>query len=331
MPQPQTWKCIQTLKHKDLVYHLVFSSDGQSIASVYRRRNPKSISLWSIRTGECKKIFTDEDDTNSIGDIALSPDGQTIITNGKETGQIKLWSVQKGQKREEASGHSKGVTSYVFSPDGQTLASVGKDGIIKLWSVQVEGFILWSATKLQLRKTLTGHSDEVKYIVFSPDGQTLASGSTDKSIKIWSVQTGQILQNITAADYSGGLGSQKSLAFSPDRETLISVNSSPSNRSDSINLCIKWWSVRTGSLLQTIPFSVRASIWSIALCPDGEILALGTLEPTNTIKLLSVRTGQEIQNLMGHSSTVSTVAFSPDGQTLASGSGDKTIKIWRRN
>ncbi|MFB2881865.1 WD40 repeat domain-containing protein [Floridanema aerugineum] len=67
-----------------------------------------------------------------LQDIALSPDRKTIITNGSETGQIKLWSVQKKQKREQVSGHSN-VTSVVFSPDGQTLASGSADKTIKIW------------------------------------------------------------------------------------------------------------------------------------------------------------------------------------------------------
>jgi TonB family protein len=163
-----------------------------------------------------------------------------------------------------------------------------------------------------LLQTLTDHSGWVTSGAFSPDGQTLANGSRDKTIKLWNVKTGNLLQTLT-----GHSKWVNSVAYSPDGQTLASGSSDKT---------IKLWNVKTGKLLQTL---TGHSGWviSVAYSPDGQTLASGSFD--KTIKLWNVRTGKLLQTLTGHSSLVNSVAYSPDGQTLASsGSGDKTIKLW---
>ncbi|MFM7364044.1 MAG: protein kinase domain-containing protein [Cuspidothrix sp.] len=206
----------------------------------------------------------------------------------------------------------------------------------------------------KLLQTLTGHSDWVWSVAYSPDGQTLASGSVDKTIKLWNVKTGNLLQTLT-----GHSELVKSVVYSPDGQTLAigsydktiklwdvktgkllqtleghsnsvrSVAYSPDGQtlaSGSDDKTIKLWNARTGKLLQTFTGHSR-SVGSLAYSPDGQTLASGSYD--NTIKLWNARTGKLLQTFTGHSRSVGSVAYSPDGQTLASGSGDKTIKIWR--
>ena len=132
-----------------------------------------------------------------------------------------------------------------------------------------------------LETTLTGHSKSVISVAYSPDGQTLASGSDDTTIKLWNVKTGNLLQTLT-----GHSSQVNSVAYSPDGQTLAS---------------------------------------------GGYTQAMAIASSVNTIKLWNVKTGNLLQTLKGHSDWVYPVAlaYSPDGQTLASGSSDKTIKIWR--
>jgi uncharacterized protein YjiK len=164
---------------------------------------------------------------------------------------------------------------------------------------------------LQLQQTLTGHSDSVNSVAYSPDGQTLASGSVDSTIKLWNVKTGNLLQTLEGHSYS-----VNSVAYSPDGQTLAS---------GSVDSTIKLWNVKTGNLLQTLE---GHSSWvnSVTYSPDGQTLASGSED--NTIKLWNVKTGKLLQTLEGHSKSVYSVAYSPDGQTLASGSEDNTIKLW---
>ena len=155
------------------------------------------------------------------------------------------------------------------------------------------------------------HGDVVKCVAFSLDGKTLASGSGDKTIKLWDVATGQ--ERATLRGHSNWVSS---VAFSRDGKTLAS---------GSWDNTIKLWDVATGQERATLR-GHSEPVNSVGFSPDGKTLASGSWD--NTIKLWEVATGQERASLRGHSESVYSVAFSPDGKTLASGSFDSTIKLW---
>ncbi|MEH2181504.1 serine/threonine-protein kinase [Nostoc sp.] len=162
-----------------------------------------------------------------------------------------------------------------------------------------------------LKRTLTGHSSKVYSVAISPDGKTLASGSSDKTIKLWNLATGEQIRTLTGHSYS-----VNSLAISPDGKTLAS---------GSYDYPIKLWNLVTGEQIRTLT-GHSDSVGSVAISPDGNILASGSFD--KTIKLWNLETGEQIRNLTGHSDSVWDLAISPDGKTLASGSVDKTIKLW---
>ena len=184
--------------------------------------------------------------------------------------------------------------------------------------------------------TLTGHSNSVNSVAISPDGQILVSGSDDKTIKIWQLSTGEELRILT-----GHSESVNSVAISPDGQilvssshTVVSVRTVVNYNSEShtavmgnvyntINK-IKIWQLSTGQELRTLEGD--ASVLSLAISPDGQILVSGSAD--NTIKIWQLSTGEELRTLTGHSESVNSVAISPDGQILVSGSDDKTITIW---
>ncbi len=161
-----------------------------------------------------------------------------------------------------------------------------------------------------LPRTLNGHSSDVNSVAFAPNGQLLASGSDDNTIKLWNLATREEIRTL-----KGHSNHIYSVAFAPDSKTLAS---------GSEDKTIKLWNLIAGENRTLTGHSNWVN--SVAFSHDGKILATGSVD--KTIKLWNVETGKEIRTLTGHSQGVQSVAFSPDDTTLASGSWDKTIKLW---
>ncbi|MHC5611443.1 MAG: protein kinase domain-containing protein [Nostoc sp.] len=196
----------------------------------------------------------------------------------------------------------------------------------------------------QCVQTLKGHSSMVHAIAISSDGQFIASGSNDKTIKLWQVDTGKLVRQLGRWS-SGHSNMVHSVAFSPISPNLYDQEKSgkPVGIADrnwgilasgSWDNTIKLWDVNTGKEIRTL---IGHANWvnSVAFSPDGKFLASGSADCT--IKLWQVHTGIEIQTITGHSDSVSSVAYCPktpttnskDRQLVASGSNDYTIKLWQ--
>ncbi|HKQ06771.1 MAG TPA: hypothetical protein VJ464_16675 [Blastocatellia bacterium] len=158
---------------------------------------------------------------------------------------------------------------------------------------------------------LRGHTDPVISVAYSPDGKLLASGSKDKTIKLWEVSSGKPLGTL-----QGHEDSVLSVIFSPDGKVLASSSSDKT---------IKLWEAGSGKLLSTLE-GHGAAVSLVAFSPDGKLLASGSYD--KTIKLWEADSGKLLNTLQGHAGFVSSVAFSPDGKLLASASDDATIRLW---
>jgi WD40 repeat protein/class 3 adenylate cyclase len=202
------------------------------------------------------------------------------------------------------------VTSVAFSPVGTTLAAGSADGTVRLWD---------AATHRQIT-TLTGPTGPVTSVAFTPDGTTLAAGSADGTVRLWDVASHRQITALT-----GPTGPVTSVAASPDGKTLAA---------GSANGTVRVWDVASH---RQIPRVTRPTgpVTSVAFGPDSTILA--TADADHTVRLSNPTpcecgffsgSASGLIALSGRTGAVNSVAFSPDGTTLATGSADGTVRLW---
>ncbi len=170
-------------------------------------------------------------------------------------------------------------------------------------------------------RTLAGHAEAVRSVAFSADGKTLASGSFDKTVKLWDVATGQEQAtfrshgetHVAAADVRPGVNS---LAFTPDGKILATSG---------LDASIKLWDVAAKKELHTLT-GHSDRVLSIAMAPDGKTLASASED--RSLRIWEIDTGKQQSALFDNNGAVSSVAFADGGRTLISGASDGAIKLW---
>lgn len=195
-----------------------------------------------------------------------------------------------------------GILCAAFSLNG-TLLATGMDCDVCLWQM---------AEYRQL-KVLKGHKGWVQSIAFSPDGQLLASGSSDQTIRLWDLQTGQCLKTLR-----GHTSWIQSIAFSPDGQLLASGSNDQT---------VRLWDIDSegGQCLSVLP-GHTSRILSVAFCLDRQTLISSSED--QTVRRWQIETGECLQVLNIHVNWVLSIALSPDGKTLATRSDGKTVKFW---
>ncbi len=280
-----------------------------------------------------------------IIDVAISPDGQWLA-GGTNEGEVRLWDARTRQPEWGFTVHSAPVWSVAFSPDSQMLAVTWQDNGIGLWYI-ADNLL---PTRDQPHIVLHGHTQAVLALDFSPNGKLLASGSEDGTVRLWDMT--QLKPDISVAPnylyLSGHEGWVWSVAFAPDSQTLFSGGD------DGL---VHIWHIpgnieRMLTLSTDVPLPLplnhqtlaahQARIWAVRFSPTGQIFA--TASSDKQIRLWQkgpdaeaypgtdahppINQWQPYHIFSGHKGRVVTLAFSPDGKLLMSGSSDFTVRVW---
>ena len=212
-------------------------------------------------------------------------------------------------------GHTSRVNSVAFSPDGKFILSGSNDATMRLWETETG----------KERQIFKGFPSFIFSVAFSPDGRYAAMGGRDTTLYLWDISSGKELRK-----FSGHTGSIHSVAFSPDGQQLVSV---------SWDKTVRLWDVKTGSQLRKFSGHTEEVV-AVAFSPDGRSVLSGSWD--KTLRLWDVKTGKELRRFLGHTQpaapkgytnkimAVTSVAFSPDGRLIVSGSGgkDQTVRLW---
>ena len=252
-----------------------------------------------------------------VRSVAFSPDSQTVATATERnedqrliTGEAALFDTKTGALKKTFI-YPGDVASVTFSPDGRLFAA-GSGALLEPGNVKI-----WNARTWKVRQVLTGFKSDVESVAFSPDNARVVTGSRDKTVEIWDVQTGAILRLLD------GQGEVFSVAYSPDgRFVAAGSGSSGSGAPGRVSV----WDANTGTLLWTRNAHSERCL-SVTFSKDGQML--GSAGNDNTVRLWNPQNGRLLRMLEAHDVLmVCGVAFAPDGKRVACGGSDGRARLW---
>ena len=300
------------MHHGGPVRSLLYSPDGKTVISgsdMYDSSgSTQTIRCWDVNSGKEVRQFvipprkTPGGNQNAVTSLALSSDGKTLAA-GTTDGSIYLWDFATGKQLHECQGVQG--TSVVFSHNGKVLASCGAfEGVpsqVRLWEV---------STGKELRR-LAVELPSIGAVAFSPISDTLAVNGDGKIVIILDAATGEVLHKL-----EGHVNTimWRGVAFSRDGKTLASGD---------IAGDVRVWSVESGKQLQQLGH--QSVLWAVGFGADGMLATSGF---GDGIRFWDAQTGKQLRHLRGLPGDVDSLAFSPDGKTLACGNSNGVISFW---
>lgn len=302
---------------------VAYTPDGQSVAVAHREG---LVQLWDLASGEAGLVLTEP--RGAIEAMAISGDGELLVT-GNRAGQLSLWALPTGQLQQVMETKAGAIDALAFSADGRRMASTHGDRAVRLWDVDRQ-------QGAQLCHTLLGHSQMVWSVVFGPPParpalarQLLVSGSSDQTVRVWDAETGQSLYTM-----HGQPRALASMAISPRPAALPGTTAVADQglpwllAAVSYDRLVHLWQGHGSQIYgaRQVLRGTRGLPFTVAITPNARIVASAGSD--HEIDLWDVASGELLQTLRGHTSSVLCLVFHPDGELLASGSTDGTVRLW---
>ncbi|MCB0165199.1 MAG: TIR domain-containing protein [Anaerolineae bacterium] len=287
--------------HTAEVQAIAYSPDGEFLAS---GSDDQSVRLW--HTGAPSAAPLTLVDNMLVGNLAFSPVDPNLLAVLVDN-TVQLWRVNPASQVGLLEGQAGELRSLAFSRDGQRLAAGDGDGAVWLWDV--------TEPAEASPQSLLSHESVVLSLAFSPDGHWLASGDLEGQINLWDLTAGVPEPQPLPSTHLEGISG---LAFNPNGQSLASA---------SFDGLVNLWSLDTLEP-QPLPLENTLDVETLTFSPDGQYLLIGGGD--NNVGLVWRWDLAEAEGvaLRGHRGRVFSLAFSPNGQTLASASFDGTVQLW---
>jgi len=335
--------------HLNIVNTVAFARDGKNLAAG-GFGSTDDVEVWSIATGSLIKSFYAAESYSG----AFSNDGTTVASGGYDYSShlvgLQTWNLSTGVRTFINTFEVGGVFAVAFSPDGTTFADAGAGAGVGRGSTTFGGMVeRWStSTGTLAATTFLAENAGMHSVAIAPDGRTLAAGGQNYvhgawvgAVELWDVPAAKLTGVLHSAENMG----VQSVAFSPDGTILASCGQAivSNGGSSAVHGLVELWSVSSGKLLGTLKITDNGGASSVSFSPDGLTLAVGGIQHstsglyTGILELWSVSSGQKIVSFdTAAGYNVFSVAFSPDGKSVAAGGGagvgvDTTgvLELWR--
>jgi WD40 repeat protein len=289
--------------HSGSVVGVAFFPDGMALAS---SSEDQTIRLWDMPDGQPRTTLVGY--SQWVFAIAWSADGRLASAGSDRV--VQIWEIRaedgtgQTEPRLHASlaGHTNGIHSMMFSPDGRQLASGALDGTVRLWDMEADRALL----------ALHGHEGPVA-ATWSTDGRLLASAGSSGTISIWDAASGARLRTL-----EGHAETVWSVAWRPGAAPAWLASASNDRM---INI----WDAASGARLHTLE-GHTSFVRCVAWHPDSHMLA--SCSADGSVRLWDAASGTNLAILQGHTNDVRMVAWHPGGRLLASAGEDGSIRLW---